>query len=176
MYSGGNLSHRVGLQQHADSLCAQHAACGIRQTVCASRIKHSQNRCLKKSVLDTKNNGRANANRQAVQELLWLLETVSTAFRGTDAGGESVQGEYFNKIVKDLRRNKKGERIEQVLGWMMTLHRYLSSPTGGGVRHGIDISASTEELDPNEARLFCNLIRSYILFLLGEHNRLSRVK
>lgn len=67
---------------------------------------------------DAKNNGRANANRQAVQELLWLLETVSRAFRGTDAGGESVQGEYFNKIVKDLRRNKKGERIEQVLGWM----------------------------------------------------------
>ena len=33
-------------------LRAQHAACGIRQAVCVSRIKHSQNRCLKKSVLD----------------------------------------------------------------------------------------------------------------------------
>jgi hypothetical protein len=47
-----NLSHRLGLQQHADSFCAQLAACGIRQTVCAGRIKHSRNRCLKKSVLD----------------------------------------------------------------------------------------------------------------------------
>ena len=41
------------LQQHADSLRAQHAACGIRQTVCVSRVKNSQNQCLKKSVLDT---------------------------------------------------------------------------------------------------------------------------
>lgn len=48
---------------------------------------------------------------------------------------------------------------------------YLSSPTGGGVRHGMDLNASVP-LDLNQARLFCNLARSYILFLLAEHRSL----
>jgi hypothetical protein len=39
--------------------------------------------------------------RQAVQEVLWLLETVVTAFRGLDAGAGTVQGKYFNTIVAD---------------------------------------------------------------------------
>ena len=29
-------------------------------------------------------------------------------------------------------------------------------------------------IQPNEARLFCNLIRSYISFLMAEHARLSK--
>jgi hypothetical protein len=55
---------------------------------------------------------------------------------------------------------------------MMTLHGYLSSPTGGGVRHGVDLRDGLA-LHINEARLYCNLIRSYITFLIGEHERLS---
>jgi hypothetical protein len=50
-------------------------------------------------------------DRPAVQEILWLLETVSTAFRGLD----------------------------------------------------------------NEARLFCNLIRSYVSYLMAEHDRLTKI-
>jgi hypothetical protein len=41
--------------------------------------------------------------RPAVQEILWLLESVSLAFRGLDAGGRVVEGKYFNRIVEDLR-------------------------------------------------------------------------
>ena len=44
-------------------------------------------------------------HRQAVQEILWLLETVSTAFQGLDTGAGTVQGKYFNKIAEDLRRH-----------------------------------------------------------------------
>jgi hypothetical protein len=56
---------------------------------------------------------------------------------------------------------------------MMALHGYLSSPTGGRIRHGADLSGDVE-IGRNEARLFCNLIRSYIDFLILEHNRLTK--
>jgi hypothetical protein len=112
-------------------------------------------------------------DRQAVQEILWLLETVSTAFQGLDTGTGTVQGKYFNKIADDLRRLYKGKTLEQVLDWVKTLHGYFSSTTGGGVRHGRDIRAGME-IQPNEARLFCNLIRSYISFLIMEHERLNK--
>jgi len=110
--------------------------------------------------------------RQAVQEVLWLLETVSTAFQGLETGGGTVEGKYFNKIVCDLRRRNQGTTLEQILDWMTKLHGYLSSPTGGGIRHGTDLKAGIATTG-GEARLFCNLIRSYISFLLAEHERLS---
>jgi hypothetical protein len=112
-------------------------------------------------------------DRQAVQEILWLLETVSTAFQGLDTGAGTVQGKYFNKIAEDLRKHHKGKILEQVLAWVTTLHGYLSSPTGGGIRHGTDLKAGII-IQPNEARLFCNLIRSYISYLMAEHARLSK--
>jgi hypothetical protein len=111
--------------------------------------------------------------RQAVQEILWLLETVATAFQGLEVGQATVQGKYFNKIAEDLRRHHKGKTVEHVINWMTTLHGYLSSPTGGGVRHGATLKGEVVML-PHEARLFCNLIRSYLSFMLDEHERLSK--
>lgn len=110
----------------------------------------------------------AGDNRQAVQEILWLLETVSTAFQGLPLGDTTIQGKYFNKIADELKHHRKGQVAEQAISWMKTLHGYLSSPTGGGVRHGAALSADAE-LSAHEARLFCNLIRSYLYFLLGEY-------
>jgi hypothetical protein len=112
-------------------------------------------------------------DRQAVQEVLWLLETVSTAFQGMDTGAGTIQGKYFNKIAEDLRKHHKGKILEQVLAWVTTLHGYLSSPTGGGIRHGTDLKTGIV-IQPNEARLFCNLIRSYIYYLMAEHSRLAK--
>lgn len=106
--------------------------------------------------------------REAVQEILWLLETVATAFRGLETQSGKVEGKYFNQIVRDLRAKHPGTTLERVLEWISAMHGYLSSPTGGGVRHGIDLDHGVS-LDPNEARLFCNLIRSYVSFLLVEH-------
>jgi hypothetical protein len=111
--------------------------------------------------------------RQAVQEILWLLETVSTAFQGLPIGESTVEGKYFNKIADELRRHNSGKTVEQAINWMKALHGYLSSPTGGAVRHGGTLKADVTML-PHEARLFCNLIRSYLSFLLDEHERLSR--
>ena len=51
----------------------------------------------------------------------------------------------------------------------MTLHGFLSSPTGGGVRHGLDLKDGVARAD-HEARLYCNLIRSYITYLPEEHD------
>ena len=110
--------------------------------------------------------------RQAVQEALWLLETVSTAFRSEKILDGSIQGLYFNKIIIELQRRGHGHQ-KQILKWMMNLHGYLSSPTGGGVRHGVDLNNGLE-LGMNEARLYCNLIRSYLTFLISEHERLER--
>ena len=108
--------------------------------------------------------------RQAVQEILWVLETITTAFRGLDTDTGTVQGNYFNKIVAELKTQNKGTHMNQVLSWTMKLHGYLSSPTGGGIRHGADVAA-LQPLQLHEARLFCNLIRSYVNFLIDEHTR-----
>lgn len=111
-------------------------------------------------------------SRQAVQEILWLLETISTAFRGVTLEG-SVQGKYFSNIVREMRANNRGKSQEQILGWMQTLHGYLSSPTGGGIRHGLDLTEGVA-IQKGEARLYCNLIKSYVGFLITEHERLRR--
>jgi hypothetical protein len=116
-----------------------------------------------------------NRSREAVQECLWLLETVVTAFRGRETQNEKVEGKYFNQIVKELRRANAGTSLERILDWMTALHGYLSSPTGGGVRHGLDLNEGVP-IGDNDARLFCNLIRSYLSFLLVEHERLGRCR
>ena len=110
--------------------------------------------------------------RQAVQEVLWLLETISTAFRSPDIFDGTIQGRYFNKIIDELRQRGRVHQ-EQIQQWMLTLHGYLSSPSGGGVRHGVDLKDGLA-LQIDEARLYCNLIRSYLTFLIAEHERLSR--
>ncbi len=110
--------------------------------------------------------------RQAVQEVLWLLETISTAFRSEKILDGSIHGRYFNKIINELRQRGEGHQ-KHILQWMMNLHGYLSSPTGGGVRHGVDLNEGLE-LGIDEARLYCNLIRSYLTFLIAEHERLQR--
>lgn len=111
--------------------------------------------------------------RQAVQEILWLMESVVTAFKGLSTGESTIAEKYFNKIAKELQAKKKGQTIEQVLAWLTTLHGYLSSPTGGGVRHGVDLKSGIT-IDADEGRLYCNLIRSYVTFLMAEHARMSR--
>ena len=111
--------------------------------------------------------------REAVQEVIWLLETVATAFKGVDTQSGKVEGKYFNQIVRDLRSKRSGTTLERVLDWITAMHGYLSSPTGGGVRHGTDLDRGVD-LDPGEARLFCNLTRSYISFLLVEYEGLTR--
>jgi hypothetical protein len=128
---------------------------------------------IQKSLQDSEQLLFEGRNRAAVQEILWLLETVSTAFQGLNIGDATVQGKYFNKIVSDLQKHNRGTTLDQVLDWTKTLHGYLSSPTGGGIRHGADLGAGIAT-QPNEARLFCNLIRSYITFLLSEYERISR--
>jgi len=127
---------------------------------------------IQKSLRDSERLLAEGRTRQAVQEILWLLETVSTAFQGLDTDTGTIQGKYFNKIAANLRAHYKGQVLEQVLTWIATLHGYLSSPTGGGVRHGADLKAGIV-LRQNEAALFCNLIRSYITFLITEHERLT---
>ena len=108
--------------------------------------------------------------RQAVSELLWLLETISTAFRGTGGTEDTVQGKYFNTIVKEMKARNRGKAQEQIFNWLTTLHGYLSSPTGGGIRHGTDLKVGIA-IQAHEARLYCNLIRSYITFMIEEHER-----
>ena len=111
--------------------------------------------------------------REAVQEVVWLLETVATAFNGVDTQSGKIEGKYFNQIVRDLRAKRTGTTLERVLDWITAMHGYLSSPTGGGVRHGTDLGRGVY-LDIPEARLFCNLTRSYISFLLAEYESLLR--
>lgn len=65
--------------------------------------------------------------------------------------------------------------MNQVLAWITTLHGFLSSPTGGGVRHGTQLAA---EVTPTlaQAHLYCNLTKSYINYLLAELAELRRAE
>ena len=95
------------------------------------------------------------------------METVATAFRGQESGAGTVEGKYFNEIVRNLRNNNRGSALAEALGWMSKMHGFLSSPGGGGVRHGTQLAA---DVSPSirEAHLYCNLTRSYINYLLAE--------
>lgn len=110
--------------------------------------------------------------REAVQNLLWVLESVVTAFNSVVVEGTEVRGHYFNQIVRELRQASEGRILEQALGWLDTFYGYLSAPKGGGIRHGLNLSS--DPITVNEARLFCNLIRSYIHYLLHEQAHLDQ--
>ena len=110
-------------------------------------------------------------DREAVQEILFLLESISTAFRGLDTEAGQIGGRYFNQIVRELRQAGARPALEQILNWLTAMHGCLSAPAGGGVRHGLDLNRGVE-ITHSEARLYCNLTRSYLHFFLAEHERL----
>ena len=112
----------------------------------------------------------AGQGRRAVQEILFLLESITTAFRGIGEDTVTIQGKYFGPIINEMKKRERGKAQENILTWMTTLHGYLSSPTGGGVRHGTDLKEGIA-IQPHEARLYCNLARSYLTFLLEEHDQ-----
>ncbi|MDN8039283.1 hypothetical protein [Burkholderia vietnamiensis] len=134
-------------------------------------LDEQANELIQTSLLQSEDLLAAGQYRAAVSEIFWLLETVSTAFRGAAYAGGNVTGNYFNQIVDDLKRLNHGGVLGQVMTWMKTLHGFVSSPTGGGIRHGTDLKEGTE-LGAAEARLYCDLTRSYIAYLLAEHARL----
>lgn len=130
------------------------------------------NELIQRSLSDSEHLLATGKNRAAVQEILWLLETISTAFRGADFPDGNVTGKYFSKIIGDLRRLHRGQTLDRVSIWLENIYGYLSAPDGGGIRHGSSLSVH-EELTAGEARLYCDLSRSYITFLLHEHTRLQ---
>lgn len=99
------------------------------------------------------------------------METVSTAFSGLSDSDGTITGKYFNEIAKSLRDHQRGTVLDQALGWIKAMHGYLSSPTGGGVRHGRDLNSGIP-MGRNDAVLIANLTRSYIQYLMAEHERL----
>jgi len=56
--------------------------------------------------------------RQAVQEILWIFETVSRAFQGQESGSGTLEGKYFNEIIRDLRKRNCGSTLAETLRWM----------------------------------------------------------
>ena len=166
--------NEAGYEIQPPNLIARNPAAPIAVPARAVSLDEQARDLIQRSLKDSEQFLSEGRDRPAVQEILWLLETVLTAFRGLDTGTGTVEGNYFNKIAENLRRHHKGTTLDQVLNWVTTLHGYLSSPTGGGVRHGVDLNSSIT-LQPNDARLFCNLIRSYITFLITEHERLSKI-
>jgi hypothetical protein len=100
--------------------------------------------------------------REAVQSSLFLLESVATAFKNVGA-----KGSYFNEIAKHLKTEHQGKVFGRVLDWVTTLQGFLSAPKGGGVRHGMDIDH--DPIEHHEAELFCNLIHSYVNFIIVEY-------
>ena len=163
------VKHETGFEVHPPRLIRSGAETAP-EPVRAKSIGERADGVIQDSLKESERLLSEGRNKQAVQEVLWLLETVSTAFKGTGTSSGSVEGKYFVRIVKDLRKLHRGNTLEQVLKWIEQLYGYLSSPTGGGVRHGTDI-ADPKDLEDHEARLFCHLVREYIRFLLAAHER-----
>jgi hypothetical protein len=63
----------------------------------------------------------AGRGRQAVQETLWVLESLATAFRGVASASEAVGGRYFSEIARDLRRMHRGTNLAHALRWAQQL-------------------------------------------------------
>lgn len=165
-------NHNAGYELDPPQLVARNAPASIPVEALPPSLDAQAHETIQRSLMKAEGYLTAGENRQAVQEILWLLETVSTVFQGIPVGDATIQGKYFNKIADELRCHRKGQVAEQAIGWMKTLHGYLSSPTGGGVRHGGTLTGAAE-MSPHEARLFCNLIRSYLSFLLDEYETLG---
>src|SRR5450631_2356520 len=165
--------HDAGYKIELPDLVALREQTSIAVEVLPPSLSDQAQNIIQQSLQQSQEYLTAGQYRQAVQEILWLLETVSTLFQGLTIGTDTVEGKYFNTIADELRTHHKGTTLERSLTWAKTLHGYLSSPTGGGVRHGADLRVDFS-MQENEARLFCNLIRSYISFLLAEHVRLTR--
>ncbi|MFD0726429.1 hypothetical protein [Lysobacter brunescens] len=168
------FKHRIGYEIQPPKLIAREAgSTPIPVAVATPTLSETARMTIENSLNRSENllvEGRA---REAVQEIIWLLETVATAFRNLESASGRIEGKYFNQIVRDLRNKSADTTLERILDWITSMHGYLSSPKGGGVRHGIDLAEGVP-LDLNEARLFCNLTRSYIHFLLEEHKNLKQ--
>ncbi|BAY75895.1 hypothetical protein NIES25_23440 [Nostoc linckia NIES-25] len=96
-----------------------------------------------------------NRPREAVQELFWILESITTAFKGEQLVSGTIKEKYFNTIVNALRNANEGTRFNYILKFLENLHGYHSSPTGGGTRHGLDLKEG-EPMTLSEGRFFCN--------------------
>lgn len=110
--------------------------------------------------------------RPAVQEMLWLLETIVTVFDGIEVDGQTIEGKYFNQIIDRLAKKTDGTTLKQVIDWVRKLHGYLSAPSGGGIRHGVHLADGVATTS-NEAILYYNLAKSYITYFLGEYERIK---
>lgn len=168
------VKHNLGYEiRHPDLIARELAGPPIAPPPALPTLATRARDLLDRSILRSEQLLVEGRPREAVQEIVWLLETVATAFKGLETQSGKVEGKYFNQIVRDLRAKHPGTTLERVLEWISAMHGYLSSPTGGGVRHGVDVDGGVD-LDANQARLFCNLTRSYIYFLLVEHASLGR--
>ncbi|WP_338835169.1 hypothetical protein [Bradyrhizobium septentrionale] len=165
-------THDAGYEVNPPQLIARRAQMPVEIETLPPSLDAQAHEKIQRSLKQSEEYLTAGKNRQAVQEILWLLETVSTVFQGLPVGDGTIQGKYFNKIADELKLHRKGQVAEQAINWMKTLHGYLSSPTGGGVRHGATLTAEGE-LSSHEARLICNLIRSYLSFLLDEYDQFA---
>ncbi|HBA71181.1 MAG TPA: hypothetical protein DER40_10185 [Geobacter sp.] len=167
--------HKIGYEIRPPDLVARElGSTPIPVTIATPTIAEMAKEMIERSLSRSEELLSEGRPREAVQEILWLLETVATAFRGLETESGKVEGKYFNHIVRDLRAKHPGSTLERILDWATAMHGYLSSPKGGGVRHGIDLNGGIA-LDLNEARLFCNLTRSYISFLIMEHENVGRL-
>jgi hypothetical protein len=165
--------HAVKYQIDPPNLITVGDRSPVSQPEIPASFDENAQKVIQKALTDSHQLLAEGSHRQAVQELLWLLETISTIFPGMSAENNvSIEGKYFNKILKALKLNSKGTALEQVIGWITSLHGYLSSPSGGGIRHGMDLKEGVAT-SAAEAKLYCNLITSYISFLLSEYERLK---
>lgn len=164
--------HKIAYQIHPPKLvkqCEGEEAIPVAEA--PPTFSHSATQLIRDSLNRSEQLLNENRPREAVLEVLWILESITTAFRGEELPSGTIKGKYFRDIVQELRRANPGTTLNNILESLKSLYGYLSSPTGGGGLHGIDLKDG-RSMTLAEGRLFCNLIRSYISFLLSEYEGL----
>jgi hypothetical protein len=121
--------HDAGYKIEPPDLVVLREQTSIAVEVLPPSLSEQAQNIIQQSLQQSQEYLTAGQYRQAVQEILWLLETVSTLFQGLAIGTDTVEGKYFNTIADELRTHQKGTTLERSLNvgknpaWLSFLHR-----------------------------------------------------
>ena len=117
--------HNIGFEIRGDQLVLRGTEPGLVEVqVAAPTLAEQSVPIIQESLQRASERLHQGRGREAVQESLWLLESVSTVFKGVDTQTGSIEGGYFNQIVRELRNAHRGGTLDRVLEWAMGVHGY----------------------------------------------------
>jgi len=112
--------------------------------------------------------------RDAVREMVDLMETVTSAFQGREFGGRKFKGKNLSHVAKSLASLGDDEFIRHAMHEMERFYGLMSSRERG-VRHGKlwEVLESGADIDILAAQLYCDMARAYMNFILATYDKIG---